>query len=86
MKKNTYEHARENERKLCGIISTLLKKKFFQKKKKKKKRDNLGDAEKEQKQKKEKKMGKRLQTLHERDSIFTNVQIRSMFNPCIVTT
>ena len=50
-------------------------------------RDSLGDAEKEQARKNDKrKMDKRFQTLDERSSIFDNVQICSMTDPCILTT
>ena len=50
-------------------------------------RDSLGDAEKEQARKNDKrKMDKRFQTLDERSSIFDNVQMCSMTDPCILTT
>ena len=57
-------------------------------KREKEKRDSLGDDEKEQVRKndKERKMDKRLQTLDERSSIFNNVQMCSMTDPCILTT
>ena len=50
--------------------------------------DSLGDDEKEQVRKndKKRKMDKRLQTLDERSSIFNNVQMCSMTDPCILTT
>ena len=50
--------------------------------------DRLGDDEKEQVRKndKERKMDKRLQTLDERSSIFNNVQMCSVTDPCILTT
>ena len=49
---------------------------------------SLGDDEKEQvgKNDKKRKMDKRLQTLDERSSIFDNVQMCSMTDPCILTT
>ena len=50
-------------------------------------RDSLGDAEKEQARKNDKrKMDKRFQTLDERSSIFDNVQMCSMTDSCILTT
>ena len=57
-------------------------------KRKKEKRDNLNLDEKEQLRKYEKKgkMGKRLQTLDERNNIFNNVQMCSMVDPSILTT
>ena len=50
-------------------------------------RDSLGDDEKEQVRKndKKRKMDKRLQTLDERSSISDNVQMCSMTDPCILT-
>ena len=57
-------------------------------KRKKVKCVSLGDNEKEQirKNDKKRKMDKRLQTLNERSSIFNNVQLCSMTDPCILTT
>ena len=51
-------------------------------------RDSFRDDEKEQVRKNEKKrkMDKRLQILDERSSIFNNVQMCSMIDPCILTT
>ena len=48
--------------------------------------DSLGDDEKEQVRKndKKRKMDKRLQTLDESSSIFNNVQMCSMTGPCIL--
>ena len=50
--------------------------------------DNLGDVEKEQfrKDDKKRKMNKCLQTLDERSNIFNNVQMCSMVDPAILTT
>ena len=50
--------------------------------------DSLGEDEKEQirKNEKKRKMDKRLQILDERSSIFNNVQVCSMTDPCILTT
>ena len=60
----------------------------MRKKGKKVMRDSLGDDEKEQVRKNEKKrkMDKRLQILDKRSSIFNNVQVCSMAEPCILTT
>ena len=62
--------------------------KKYEKKGKKVKCNSLGDDKKEQVRKndKERKMDKRLQTLDERSSIFNNVQMCSMTDPCILTT
>ena len=51
-------------------------------------RDNLGNDEKEQfrKDDKKRKMNKRLQTLDQRNSIFNNVQMCSLVDPSILTT
>ena len=50
-------------------------------------RDSFGDDEKEQRRNdKKKKMNKRLQTLDERSSIFDNVQMFSIDDPCIFRT
>lgn len=48
LKKNSLEQATKNKRKLCRIISVILKKKFLKKMttKKNEKHHNLGDAEK----------------------------------------
>ena len=61
--------------------------KKYEKKRKKTIRDSLGDDEKEQVRKddKKRKMNKRLQTLDERNSIFNNVQMCSMVYPSILT-
>ena len=50
--------------------------------------DNLDAGEKEKVRKidKKRKMNKRLKTLDERSSIFDNVQMCSMTDPCILTT
>ena len=50
--------------------------------------DSLGDDEKEQVRKndKKRKMDKRLQTLDEKSSMFRNAQMCSMTDPCILTT
>ena len=58
------------------------------KQKKKTKRENLDNNEKEQLRKddKKRKTDKRLQTSDERNSIFSSVQICSMFDPSILTT
>ena len=50
-------------------------------------RDSLGDDEKEQvtKNDKKRKMVKRLQTFDERGNIFNNAQLFSMTDPCILT-
>ena len=60
----------------------------YEKKGKKAVRDNLGNYEKEQVRKddKKRKMGKRLQTLDERNYIFNNVQMCSMVYLVILTT
>ena len=60
----------------------------FDKKRKKVMCDSLGEDEKEQirKNEKKRKMDKRLQILDERSSIFNNVQVCSMTEPCILTT
>ena len=55
--------------------------KKYEKKRKKTIRDSLGDDEKEQVRKDD----KRLQTLDERNSIFNNVQMCSMVYPSILT-
>ena len=62
--------------------------KKYEKKGKKVKCNSLGDDKKEQVRKndKERKMDKRLQTLYERSSIFNNVQMCSVTDPCILTT
>ena len=62
--------------------------KKYEKEGKKVKRDSLGDDEKEQvrKNEKERKMDKRLQILDGRSSIFNNVLMCSMTDPCILTT
>ena len=62
--------------------------KKYEKKGKKVKRDSLGDAEKEQVRKndKKRKMDKCLPTLDERSSIFNDVQMCSMTDPCTLTT
>ena len=58
------------------------------KQKKKTKRENLDNNEKEQLRKddKKRKMDKRFQTSDERNSIFSSVQICSMFDPSVLTT
>ena len=58
------------------------------KQKKKTKRENLDNNEKEQLRKddKKRKMDKCFQTSDERNSIFSSVQICSMFDPSILTT
>ena len=62
--------------------------KKFQKKGEKVKCDSLGDDEKEQVRKndKKRKMGKCLQTLDERSSIFNDVQMCSMTDSCKLMT
>ena len=56
--------------------------------KRKKQRENLDNNEKEQLRKddKKRKMDKCFQTSDERNSIFSSVQICSMFDPSILTT
>ena len=51
-------------------------------------RDSLGDDQKEQVRRNDKKtkVGQRLQNLDESSSIFNNVQMCSMTDPCILTT
>ena len=60
----------------------------YEKKGKKVMRDNLeaGEKEKVRKIDRKRKMDKRLKTFHERSSIFDNVQMCSMADPCILTT
>ena len=60
----------------------------YEKKGKKAMHDNLGNDEKEQVRKmtKKRKMGKRLQTVDERNSTFNNVQMCSLVDPFILTT
>ena len=60
----------------------------MRKKGKKVMHDNLDAGEKEKVRKidKKRKMNKRLKTLDERSSIFDNVQMCSMTDPCILTT
>ena len=86
MKKEDNKRTEEKRDNLDANEEEQLKK--YEKKGKKVKRDSLGDDEKEQVRKndKKRKMDKRLQTLDERSSIFNNVQMCSMTDPCILTT
>ena len=86
MKKEDNKRKQEKRDNLDDNEKEQLKK--YEKKGKKVKRDSLGDDEKEQVRKndKKRKMDKRLQTLDERSSIFNNVQMCSMTDPCILTT
>ena len=81
---------KKDKRKKCHNLNDNEKEelKKYEKNGKKVKRDSLGDDEKEQVRKndKKRKMDKRLQTLDERSSIFNNVQMCSMTDPCILTT
>ena len=61
-------------------MEKFFKKEEKKKEKEKKNRDNLGDAKKTKKKKKKRKK------IDERNSIFKNVQVCSMVDPCILTT
>ena len=82
------DNKRKNEK--CDSLDDNEKEqlKKYEKKGKKVKCDSLGDDKKEKVRKhdKERKMDKRLQTLGERSSIFNNVQMCSVTDPCILKT
>ena len=86
MKKEGSRRKKEKRDNLDDNEKEHLKK--YEGKGKKVKHDSLGDDEKEQVRKndKDRKIDKRLQTLDERSSIFNNVQMCSMTDPCILTT
>ena len=93
-KKEKYDNLYDNKRERMKKRTSKEKKRDnlhdnerVQLRKKKVMRDSLGDDEKEEFRKNDKrKMDKRLQTLDKRSSICNNVQMCSMTDPCILTT
>ena len=89
-KEKTKKEDNKRKKEKCDNLDDNEKEQLKKQKKKGKKvkGDSLGDDEKEQVKKndKKRKMDKRLQTLDERNSIFNNVQMCRMNDPCILTT
>ena len=84
------EYNKRKRKEKCDNLDDHVKEQLRKYKKKGKKvmRGSLRDDEKEQvtKNDKKRKMEKRLQTLDGRTSIFNNVQMYSVTDPCMLTT